>query len=70
METIKSRLLPLLQTSFSSVNMGKVMETEIRPIQVGMPRITGHNETETSKMGQLSKVSSLGLGLVTFNGQC
>ncbi|XP_052055658.1 mitochondria-eating protein [Apodemus sylvaticus] len=32
-ETIKSRLLPLLQTSFSSVNMGKVIETEIRPIQ-------------------------------------
>ncbi|XP_028636664.1 mitochondria-eating protein [Grammomys surdaster] len=32
-ETIKSRLLPLLQTSFSSLNMGKIMETEIHPIQ-------------------------------------
>ncbi|XP_076794771.1 mitochondria-eating protein isoform X4 [Arvicanthis niloticus] len=37
-ETIKSRLLPLLQTSFSSLNMGKIMDTEIHPIQDFSPK--------------------------------
>lgn len=32
-ETIKCRLLPLLHTSFSSLNMGKFMDTEIHPIK-------------------------------------
>lgn len=32
-ETIKSRLLPLLQTSFTSIGVGKIIETQIRPIQ-------------------------------------
>lgn len=32
-ETIKSRLLPLLQTSFSSLGVGKIVHSEIRPIQ-------------------------------------
>ncbi|XP_031198574.1 mitochondria-eating protein isoform X2 [Mastomys coucha] len=47
-ETIKCRLLPLLQTSFSSLNMGKIIDTEIHPIQDFCDR----NKTKDNSLDQ------------------